>query len=59
MLSPQDWRGSPPHEFLGSYRLEQDWSWTRAQDAGTGDETGELVAQLLRIGGLPAAGDEG
>ena len=30
MLSPQDWRGEPPHEFSGSYRLGLDWSWTPA-----------------------------
>jgi len=27
MLSPDDWRGSPPHNFLGAYRLEPDQSW--------------------------------
>jgi hypothetical protein len=28
MLSPKDWRGSPPHKFLGSFRLEADATWT-------------------------------
>ncbi len=28
MLSPADWRGQPPHQFVGSYRLEADSSWT-------------------------------
>ena len=28
MLSPEDWRGSPPHKFLGSFRLEADATWT-------------------------------
>ncbi len=32
MLSPEDWRGHPPHAFEGSYRLEHDMSWTRAED---------------------------
>jgi hypothetical protein len=27
MLSPQDWRGHPPHRFLGAYKLESDQSW--------------------------------
>lgn len=54
MLSPADWCGTPPHPYLGSYRLEADWSWTAAEKAAAPDETGELVAQLLRIGGLPA-----
>lgn len=28
LLSPEDWRGHPPHNFMGSYRLENDKSWT-------------------------------
>lgn len=28
MLSPDDWRGTAPHTFVGSYRLELDQSWT-------------------------------
>jgi hypothetical protein len=59
MLSPADWRGNPPDELVGSYRLEADYSWTPAQRAETADETGELVAQLLRIGGLPAGDGQG
>ena len=27
MLSVEDWNGNPPHEFLGSYKLEPDMSW--------------------------------
>jgi len=33
MLSPNDWRGRPPHEFVGSYRLESDLSWVPATQA--------------------------
>lgn len=33
MLSPSDWRGRPPHPFVGSYRLGIDWSWTPAGPA--------------------------
>ncbi|MBL9027615.1 MAG: DUF2452 domain-containing protein [Myxococcales bacterium] len=29
MLSPDEWGGSPPHPFEGSFRLEVDMSWTR------------------------------
>lgn len=29
LLSPSEWAGSPPHAFLGSYRLESDQSFTR------------------------------
>jgi hypothetical protein len=52
MLSPADWRGSPPQAFLGSYRLETDYSWTPAEDLDRPDDTGALVTELLRIGGL-------
>ena len=38
--------------FLGSYRLEPDYSWTPAEGAARPDDTGELVRQLLAIGGL-------
>jgi hypothetical protein len=58
MLSPEDWRGSPPDRFLGSYRLETDYSWTPAGREDGVDETGEMVAQLLRIGGLHPGDDE-
>lgn len=28
MLSPTEWGGKPPHTYLGSFRLENDMSWT-------------------------------
>jgi len=28
MLGPEEWGGTPPHPYLGSYRLENDMSWT-------------------------------
>jgi hypothetical protein len=55
MLSPADWGGRPPYAFLGSYRLEPDYSWTPAGSEAEPDEAGELVSQLLRIGGIPPA----
>jgi hypothetical protein len=27
ILSPEDWRGKPPHKFVGAYRLENDMTW--------------------------------
>jgi hypothetical protein len=56
MLSPADWRGRPPDPHLGSYRLEADYSWTPAERLDQADDTGQVVQQLLRIGGL--AGDD-
>lgn len=31
MLSPEDWGGQPPQEYLGSYRLEPDMGWTAVE----------------------------
>jgi hypothetical protein len=58
MLSPADWGGAPPNEYLGSYRLEADYSWTPAERLDTPDDTGQVVQQLLHIGGLTAADDD-
>ncbi|MFB1489405.1 MULTISPECIES: DUF2452 domain-containing protein [unclassified Thiocapsa] len=57
MLAPAEWGGAVPYEFLGSYRLETDYSWTPADRADQADDTGELVTQLLRIGGLASRGE--
>jgi len=45
MLSPADWGGRPTQTFLGSYRLELDYSWTPAERAAQSDETGDLVTK--------------
>ncbi len=37
MLSPEEWGGSPPHAFEGSYRLEVDMTWTPADEAEARD----------------------
>lgn len=47
MLSPQDWNDNPPHQFMGSYRLENDMSWTPADQMDEPDESAALVNQLL------------
>lgn len=54
MLSPLDWGEAPPHTFVGSYRLETDYSWTPAERLAARDDTGAMINQLLHIGGLPA-----
>jgi hypothetical protein len=56
MLAPEEWGGAIPYAFLGSYRLEADYSWTSAERANQTDDTGEMVSQLLRIGGLTSDG---
>lgn len=47
MLSPADWRGQPPHAFEGSYRLEPDMSWTRAEDIASVDAERSKLPPLL------------
>jgi Protein of unknown function (DUF2452) len=47
MLSPEEWGGSPPHAFEGSYRLEVDMSWTPAEEIDARD-TG-AAAQLRKL----------
>ena len=49
MLAPEDWSGRPPHDFLGSWRLENDMSWSPAE-AGKSHETDDTdVARLLAL----------
>lgn len=52
MLSPEEWRAAPPHEFLGSYRLEPDMSWTPEDAMDEPDDTRLLVQRLLEQKGL-------
>jgi len=51
-LSPDDWQGKPPHEFLGSYRLENDMSWTASDKLEQIDSVDDLVKQVLQDKGL-------
>jgi hypothetical protein len=51
MLSPDDWRGSPPHAFEGSYRLEIDMSWTAAGEIARRDDDYARVRGLLGTAG--------
>lgn len=52
MLSPDEWRGQPPHEFAGSYRLESDMSWTPAEALDEPDDSRALVQRLLEQKGI-------
>jgi len=48
MLSAEDWRGRPPHEYVGAYRLQNDMSWAPAEQAPAEDLNPELL-QLLAL----------
>lgn len=47
MLSPHDWRDHPPDTFAGSFRLEQDMSFTPVQDIARRDAQDDMLRQLL------------
>lgn len=47
MLSPEEWPLDPPHTFVGSYRLENDMSWTPLDEDSEEDDTRTLVEHLL------------
>ncbi len=51
MLSPSDWHGKPPDEFLESYRLDSDMSWTAVKDIKERDRARRLDARLLGLEG--------
>lgn len=49
MLSPQEWNS--PHEFLGSFRLEYDHSWTPVGNIQQKDEEMQLINKILCTSG--------
>lgn len=49
MLSPTDYGGKPPHEHVGSFRLEADMSWTPVSQMRERDEKRRLDPQLLGL----------
>lgn len=48
MLGPDDWGSNPPHQYKNSYRLENDMSWTPADQVDVPDDSRELVKRLLQ-----------
>lgn len=52
MLAPHEWGGPTPHEFIGSYRLEADMSWTAAEAIDEGEEDAMMIRRLLQKHGL-------
>lgn len=47
LLSPEDWRGSPPHPFEGSFRLEADMTWTPAASIPAREARAQSARRLL------------
>jgi len=52
MLSPLEWLNNPPDEYLNSYRLEYDMSWTQVDKIKVRDEKRRFNPVML---GLTAA----
>lgn len=48
MLSPDEWGGTPPHVFEGSYKVEIDSSLRPLEDARARPDGRAIVAHLLR-----------
>lgn len=57
MLSLDEWGGTPPHEYVGSYRLEPDRSWTPLHRVDENDDVdpfaGEEIVRKLLPGSQP------
>lgn len=47
MLSPADWGGRPPHEYVDSYQLGIDMRWTALNELDTQAQTQDTVGALL------------
>lgn len=42
MLSPKEWNQKNPHNFIGSYKLEKDMSWTNIEKINNSNEINYL-----------------
>jgi len=42
LLSPEEWGGTPPHPFAGSYRMNGDRSFDRVDDGSPGGDADQL-----------------
>lgn len=47
MISPEEWGSRISHEFIGSFRMESDRSFTNLKDIPEYDNKRELVTELL------------
>ncbi|XP_050711703.1 uncharacterized protein C1orf50 homolog [Eriocheir sinensis] len=47
LLSPQEWGASCPHEYLGTYRLEADHSWTPEEKFEERTNDQQMINKIL------------
>lgn len=50
ILSPKEWGNSCPHEFIDSYRLEYDMSWTKEEYIDVRDQELSVIEGILNTG---------
>jgi hypothetical protein len=50
LLSPADWKDTPPHAYEGSYRLEADMRWTAASEIDARERAIRELRPLLTLG---------
>merc|ERR1712002_561881 len=48
MMKPEEWGDSCPHEYLDSYKLEFDFTWTPFEDIEKNEVDNLLVEQLVK-----------
>jgi len=53
MLSPDDWNGSPPHPFEGSFRLEADLSFSPTDKTSERIDGTAILRELLTQSDAP------
>ncbi len=49
MLSPKEWGGVPPHQFKGTYRLENDMSWQLVDELSATPNENEVERLLQQL----------
>nr|XP_033778178.1 uncharacterized protein C1orf50 homolog [Geotrypetes seraphini] len=47
ILSPKEWGPNCPHEFLGSYKLQHDMSWTPYENTEKRDQEINIIDKVL------------
>lgn len=52
MLSPDEWGGRPPYEYQGSFRLENDMSWTPMDEVEPEREDNERIQAMIADAGI-------
>lgn len=52
MLSPEEWGGRPPYDYQGSFRLENDMSWTPLDELESEREDNERIQAMIANAGI-------